>query len=228
MPYNYQFPAVKHHYCINDVNAFCSTINNPLSMKTQTTPKFPLFLLCFSLSTPPLPSIQYGQHSGKESIITKETRASRMNLRSRFKSMCVSACVCVWEIKSRAKLETTEFLGHLTSDKKKPERMKSASCHDTKAPNNNPPTVKRGLRVHMRERPIEKHRMTCDCVCLAFQHPQAVLKKWFNNKDGPGPVGESLGQLTGQSLALLANCCTGTTYYVFFFFLWFVNVLLFN
>lgn len=181
-------------------------------MKTQTTPKFPLFLLCFSLSTPPLPSIQYGQHSGKESIITTETRASRMNLRKAFENMRVRNKLC-------PKLETTEFLGHLTSDNKKPERIESDSCHDTKAPNNNPPAVKRGLRVHMRERPIEKHRMTCDCVCLAFQHPQAVLKKWFNNKDGPGPVGESLGQLTGQSLALLANCCTGTTYYVFFFFL---------
>lgn len=100
---------------------------------------------------------------------------------------------CVWEIKLSAKLETTEFLGHLTSDNKKPEIMESDSCHDTKAPNNNPPAVKRGLRVHVRERQTEKDRMTCNCVYLAVQHPQAVLKKWFNNKDGLGPRWREFG-----------------------------------
>lgn len=51
------------------------------------------------------------------------------------------------------------FLGHLTSDNKKPERMESDSCHDTKAPNNNPTTVKRGLRVHVRDRSRRTERL---------------------------------------------------------------------
>lgn len=56
-------------------------------MKTLTTPIFPSFSPLF-LSLP-LPLNQYGQHSGKESIISTETRASHLNLRSAFESMRV-------------------------------------------------------------------------------------------------------------------------------------------
>lgn len=117
-------------------------INNILECKnTNHTQIF--FSIALSLS---LHLSQYGQSGGKESIITPETRASRMNLRSVFKSMRMRK-------KAMQKItKTTEFSGHLTSDNKKPARMESDSCHDTKAPNNNPPAVKRGLHVHVRER----------------------------------------------------------------------------
>lgn len=123
-------------------------------------------------SLPPLLLSQYGQNSGKESIITPETRASQMNWRSVLKSMRMRK-------KAMQKItETTEFSGHLTSNNKKPARRESDSCHDTKAPNNNPPAVKRGLHVHVMERERERKKpeslLTPGCVCTAFQHPRAV------------------------------------------------------
>ncbi len=186
---------------------------------------FPLFLLCFPpLLSPPLSSIQYGQHSGKESIITTETRASRINSRSTLESMCVrNKVMCkfrdnrvfwvTWPLTTKSLREWNQTVAMTPK-------------HPIIIPNS-----QRGLRVHVRERQPEKDRMTCDCVCLAFQHPQAVLKKWSTIKTGPGPSGRDFGPVDRTVACSVGHCCTVTTYYVrysgvvfiFMYWTWLLN-----
>ncbi len=146
------------------------------------------------------------QHSGKESIITTETRASWMNLCSAFESMWVRNKVV-------RKIRDNRVFGSpdLWQQRAWENGIRQLPWHQST--HNNPPAVKRGLRVHVRERQTEKDRMTCDCVCLAFQHHQAVLNKWFNNKDGLGlrwrefgPVDRTVTCSVGQLLHCHYRC----------------------